>query len=94
MNSKEKKIIARFELEAKFTAQNFELDPADVEAWVEFVKDPQRFLPGIFEGNWARLDRHPDPGSIRLLSVVKGTDGISRLIGRQEARIFAFPWFK
>ena len=89
-----KKLISDFESTGKFTVQEVNLTPTEVGEWVEFVVDPKRFVPSIFEGNWARLDRHPRAGAIRLLRIVSGHDQISRVIGRQENRIFAFPWFK
>jgi hypothetical protein len=76
----------------KFSAQEGKLTESEVGNWVRFVTDPQRFLPSIFDGNWARPDKHPTPGTIKLLRVIEGNDGVVRLIGRQSGGIYATPW--
>jgi hypothetical protein len=65
----------------------------DCEIWVRFKTDPQRFLPKIFDGEWAHTHQHPKLGSIRVIKVITGNDEISRAIGRQGNQIFAYPWF-
>jgi len=87
-----KQILKEFETTGKFTSQEISLTEEMAQQWVQFQIDPQRFLPKIFDGNWARPDRHPNSGSIKLLRIVQGNDGISRLIGRQSDFIFATPW--
>ena len=87
-----KQFIKDFETTGKFTAQEIILTEEMTKQWVRFQRDPQRFLPKIFDGNWARPDHHPDSGNIKLLRIVQGNDGISRLIGRQADFIFATPW--
>lgn len=84
--------LKEFETNGKFTAQEFTLTKDMTSAWVKFKIDPQRFLPQIFDGNWARPEIHPHPGEIKLLRIIKGNDGISRIIGRQSSGIFATPW--
>ena len=85
-------IIKDFETTGKFAAQEMHLTEEMTIVWVQFKTDPQRFLPQIFDGNWARPERHPVPGNIKLLRIIKGNDGISRIIGRQSNNIFATPW--
>ena len=87
-----KKILIEFEKSGKFTSQEIDLDFDMTHMWVQFQIDPQRFLPKIFDGNWARPDKHPQVGKIRLLRIIKGNDGVNRLIGRQTDFIFATPW--
>lgn len=87
-----KQILKEYEETGKFTAQEIYLNEDMTKLWVQFCSDPQRFLPKIFDGNWARPDRHPMVGSIKLLRIVQGNDGINRLIGRQADSIFATPW--
>lgn len=85
-------LLNEFENTGKFTAQEVNLTQEMTLEWVQFKVDPQRFLPQIFDGNWARPERHPLPGNIKLLRIIKGKDGISRIIGRQANNIFASPW--
>ncbi len=85
-------LVNEFENTGKFTAQEVNLTQEMTLVWVQFKVDPQRFLPQIFDGNWARPERHPLPGKIKLLRIIKGKDGISRIIGRQANNIFASPW--
>jgi hypothetical protein len=85
-------ILKDFEATGKFAAQEMNLTEEMTLVWVQFKTDPQRFLPQIFDGNWARPERHPVPGNIKLLRIIKGKDGISRAIGRQSNNIFATPW--
>ena len=85
-------LLNEFENTGKFTAQEVNLTQEMTLEWVQFKVDPQRFLPQIFDGNWARPERHPLPGNIKLLRIIKGKDGISRIIGRQANNIFAIPW--
>jgi len=71
---------------------SFEIRDIDSQMWVRLKIDPQRFLPSIFEGDWTMLNKHPSPGSIRIIKSLTGTDGISRLLARQGNHIYAYPW--
>ncbi len=86
------RIVNKFETTGKFSVEVFNLKQADCAEWVQFVSDPKRFIPEIFEGLWAKTTSHPNPGALRVIRVIKGKDGITRVIGRQENRIFANPW--
>ena len=88
----ERELINTFIETGKFTAQEFEITPRMSEDWVQFRSDPQRFLPGIFDGNWARADKKPSAGMIKAVRVICGNDGVFRLIGRQGKNIYATPW--
>jgi hypothetical protein len=76
----------------KFTAQEITVSEKMVEDWVQFRSNPQRFLPKIFDGDWAKPDRHPTPGEIKLVRIMPGNDGVYRVIGRQGSFIYATPW--
>jgi hypothetical protein len=71
---------------------SFEIKDTDNTMWVRLRIDPERFLPSIFEGDWAILNKHPSAGSIRIIKSLTGTDGISRLLARQGNHIYAYPW--
>jgi hypothetical protein len=77
-----------------FAAEEIILDADECRNWVRFKVEPSRFLPKIFDGEWANINQHPEPGKIRLLRVITGNDGISRIIARQGNKLFANPWFK
>jgi len=66
----------------------------NIDYWVRFKIDPKRFVPAIFDGEWALTKQHPSPGPIRVIKALTGNDGISRLIARQGNYIYAYPWFK
>jgi hypothetical protein len=59
---------------------------------VQLRGNPERFLPKIFEDDWAIPNSHPSPGVIRFLRIVLGPDGIYRLIGRQATKLFVYQF--
>ena len=71
---------------------SFDINDIDNTIWVRLKIDPPRFLPSIFEGDWAILNKHPSAGSIRIIKSLTGTDGVSRLLARQGNHIYAYPW--
>ena len=85
-------LIKNYVLTGKFTAQEMALTSHTTEVWVQFRTNPQRFLPKIFDGDWARADKKPSPGPIRLVRIIAGSDGVHRVIGRQGLYIYATPW--
>lgn len=85
-------ILTKFIDSGKFTAQEVILSLEMTEEWVQFRTNPQRFLPQIFDGEWAWPNRKPQVGPIRIVRVLPGSDGVHRLIGRQGAFIYATPW--
>ena len=87
-------IVAEFEKGKAPVPQEIPITLSTAESWVRFKIDPKRFLPSIFEGDWAFTQQHPNPGFVRLVRAMTGTDGITRLIARQGKYIYAYPWFK
>lgn len=87
-------LIADHEAGKPFTVHELSVGQNDREIWVRFKTNPQRFLPRIFEGNWAHTNQHPAEGSLRVLRVITGTDGITRVIARQGKNLFASPWLR
>jgi hypothetical protein len=85
-------LISNFVETGKFTAQEISISADSTGDWVQFRSNPQRFLPSIFDGNWAWPDRKPSAGMIKVVRVMAGNDGVYRLIGRQGSGIFATPW--
>jgi hypothetical protein len=70
---------------------SYEINEFDKMIWVRLKADPQRFLPSIFEGDWAILNKHPNAGTIRIIKSLTGTDGVPRLLARQGNHIYAYP---
>jgi hypothetical protein len=87
-------LISDHEEGRPFTAHELNLTSQECEVWVRFVTNPQRFLPKIFDGHWAHIQQHPSVGPIRVLRVMTGTDGISRVIARQGINLYATPWMR
>lgn len=85
-------LIHHFIETGKFTAQEIALSANSVGDWVQFRSNPQRFIPSIFDGNWARPEKKPAVGIIKVVRVMAGNDGVHRLIGRQGSFIYATPW--
>jgi len=85
-------ILNEFRSSGKFVSQEFELNNEMVKDWVQMKFDPQRFIPAIFDGDWARANKHPEAGKIKLLRVIIGNDGVARIIGRQDKNIYVTPW--
>jgi hypothetical protein len=87
-------ILVDFEKGTSPTPGEIQIQEPDSELWVRFKVDPKRFAPSIFDGEWAFTQHHPVVGSMRILRVITGTDGISRIIARQGKFVYAYPWFK
>ena len=88
------KILKEYEEGENFAPTELEVETRYCESWVRFKSDPQRFLPKIFDGDWAYTQQHPQPGKLRIVRILIGTDGIPRAIARQGNKIYAYPWFK
>lgn len=88
------KLISDHEQGLPFTAHEMMLGDSDRKLWVRFKINPPRFLPKIFDGDWAHTQQHPEVGALRVLRVLTGNDGITRVIARQGNNIYANPWFK
>ncbi len=87
-------IISDHDKGKPFTAVGITLREDECAVWVRFKVEPNRFLPKVFDGEWAHTNLHPKEGDIRLIRVMKGNDGITRIIARQGRHLFAYPWFK
>ena len=91
----EKSLIDLIEAHDKglpFTAHDFNVTAESKDLWVKFISNPQRFLPAIFDGEWAFPKKHPENGPLRIVRIITGNDGVSRVIGRQAAGLYAYPW--
>jgi len=86
--------IAKFDAEGVFSVFSLTLDEDLIPDLARFRVDPVRFLPSIFDGNWAHPECNPEAGEIRFVRVVRGNDGVSRIIGRQGKWLFAYPWIR
>lgn len=86
-------IIDRFREDGSFVAQEIELDDETADKFVRLRSNPPRFLRSIFDGDWASAKDKPAAGTIRLLRVIAGRDGVYRAIGRQGTSLYAYPWF-
>jgi hypothetical protein len=75
-----------------FSVVNLEVNTSSSDIWVKIRFDPEAFTKAMFDGNWADPNKHPEIGSIKVLRVMTGHDGISRVIARQGDSLFAYPW--
>jgi hypothetical protein len=64
----------------------------ECKKWVRLRKNPDRFLPTVFDGDWANIDAHPEAGTHRAISVVLCNDGIGRAVIRSGKFLYAYPW--
>ena len=95
MNKKELDAhIASFENAVPLVPFESDVEVGNTDYWVRLKIDPKRFVPAIFDGEWALTKQHPSPGPIRVIKAITGSDGISRLLARQGTYIYAYPWFK
>lgn len=94
IKSKLDKLIKDFESGKAFSPEELIITSDDCKLWVRFKVEPQRFLPKIFEGEWALTKSHPGEGSIRMVRIIKGTDDVPRIVARQGRYLYAYPWFK
>ena len=84
-------IIQKFVESKAFSVTVLEIDSLTQADWVMLKTDPNEFRKKMFDGDWAHENRHPELGSIRVLRIVTGHDGITRAIARQGEFLFAYP---
>ena len=89
-----KALILSHEEKKPFKVTEIILAGEDCDHWVRLKTDPQRFSPEIFDGDWAHIKQHPSAGKLRVISIITGNDGISRVIVRQGSNLYAYPWLK
>jgi hypothetical protein len=65
------------------------LDSLACESFVAVRRDPRRFVPEIFVGDWANTDKHAVEGDMRLLAAVVCDDETIYFVGRQGGTLFA-----
>ena len=85
-------ILRRHAVGESFRPQEVTLDTDRIQQFVRFRMEPPRFAPVIFDGDWAVGSAHPEPGPIRILRVITDRDGVTRVVGRQGAYVYASPW--
>lgn len=85
-------ILEGHERGEKFAVCVTEVDEGLAREWVRLRISPVRFIPTIFDGDWADVNQHPAPGEFKILCVVTGNDGVSRAITRQGRYLYAYPW--
>jgi len=91
--SRIEEVILHFERTGAFAPGDLTLRPEVALHFVRLRYNPNRFIPRIFEGDWAFEDQHPATDApIRFLRVLPGTDGVHRIIGRQGRFLYAYPW--
>jgi len=88
------RLLSGFSIVKPVTPREIKIDQTTSLLWVRFKVDPSRFVPTIFDGDWAFTQQHPTEGSAKLLRALEGSDGISRLIIRQGKYLYAYPWFE
>ncbi len=74
-----------------FSVKIMNVTEAERNVWVKIRKDPEAFRKSLFDGDWADAAHHPDLGQLRILRVITGHDGVSRIIARQGDFLFAYP---
>lgn len=85
-------IRAEHDAGAPFRVREIELAAEDCSALVALRGNPRRFHTAIFDGDWAKPASHPAPGAVRILRVMAGNDGVTRVIGRQGDMLYVYPW--
>jgi len=86
-------MVSHHERGESFQVKEWALDEQLAERFVRFRSNPPRFSKQVFDGDWALVNEHPEPGPIRIVRVITGNDGVSRVIGRQGEHLYASPWF-
>ncbi len=69
--------------------QTVMLDSETASKFVAVRTDPRRFVPEVFEGNWADEASHPAPGSMQLLAAVVCDNDLVQVLGRQHKTLYA-----
>ena len=85
-------LIRRHEAEESFSVEWFNLSKSETKLFVRLRNDPPHFTPSIFSSAWRVLGKHPLPEEIRIVRVLTGFDGVSRVIGRQGKYLYVAPW--
>lgn len=84
--------LANFEASEESRPLLLEIDDESRTQFVQLRTNPNKFIPRIFDGDWAETARHPDLGDARLLRVIRGTDNVARAIVRQGRSLFVYPF--
>ena len=74
-----------------FSVTSLDIIEENRQFWVRIKSDPEAFRKRMFDGDWAFSDRHPEVGSLRVLRVLTGHDGVTRAIARQGDFLYAYP---
>jgi hypothetical protein len=86
--------LSEYDQDGTFLPFEFKVTEETRSIWVRMKKDPVRFEPKIFDGEWAFNNLHPENGNLRVVRAIRGKDEISRVVARQGKYIYAYPWFK
>lgn len=85
-------LIRRWLKNGEFSLTELQIQSGEVSEWVRILRDPNRFQPSLFSGEWAVRSSHPAPGEFRILRIMTGIDGVTRAIARQGKYLYAYPW--
>jgi hypothetical protein len=84
-----KEIVKSARMRKVFRPTMVVLDGNTAGRFVAMRTDPKRFMPKIFEGEWAINDDVARPDAMQLLATVVCPDESVRIVGRQDGRLFA-----
>jgi hypothetical protein len=85
-------IASSFRDSGIFQPQDVEVDLGCAKKIVKYRGNPVRFLPKMFDGDWEEWGNHPAIGTARVLRVVTGLDGLTRVILRQGRALFVYTY--
>ena len=74
-----------------FSVTYLEINEENKGLWIRVRIDPEAFRKKMFDGAWFIPGNHPDLGTIKVLGVLNGNDGITRAVARQGEYLYAYP---
>ncbi len=75
---------------AGFRAEDIILDAEAAFEFDKMLKNPPRFTPSVFQGNWGNVEKHPSPGEAKFLArVYSKQENVAWDIIKQDGQRYA-----
>jgi len=81
-------LVARHRKGATFRPEDVQVVSEEQNCWIELRQNPRAFSPSLFKGTWGNPSIHPSLGALRVVHILDSCDGITRVIARQERKLF------
>ena len=81
-------ILERFRDGLDFRSMEVDVPKQSLNQWICMRRNPSHFSESMFLGVWSVSNKHPKPGSLRIVRLMEMPDDTVRLIARQGENLF------